>query len=529
MNLTSKDKFKIQLINNKKTPFIKIPKIKNLFNDTKFKNKIREDAWNQRFIYNKIPKYDSYKDKNVLCNKNANFLNYKTKDNYLNSKSQKNYINQTNIDINTKNDINNSLFLAINNRIQTLSPKNKNFSFSPKNSLSPNLHISFFDYNNKKLNNLRILWDELGILKPYRNYFNYIYKELETEYKEELYEKEIQELNQVKIGIKSLKNHIALRMSIIEDMKKLNDNLGKELLNKNNKGKELLLSEISDKIVLLREQTINVCQSMKKLKGIIFNIDNLGKYDFDLISKRFKFDKNYVIKMKSELKFLREGFSKYYFNIENDQTPFLLKASDKNKITKGDYLIRVIPIDKEIKNTIIDCLFYVHQELIAYQNININKNNFRKISPIKMKDNEFKDTKKTHFEVDCFINRECMTDRRNKNINGIEENISKQRHIMNYFEKDKKIKDMNFNKNINISKDNGNILLKKKNLNEENNNENIKPIIEDSYDILKNKKENYDKDQIINEKNDLIINIKQSTNKKIEKDDNILNNNIFQS
>ena len=529
MNLTSKDKFKIQLINNKKKPFIKIPKLKNPYNELKTKNKIREEEWNKRFIFYKIPNYDSFRDKNVLCNKNKNNANLKKIDNYLDYKSPRNYIlNQTNIDINNRREKNNSLFFSINNKIQTLSPKNKNFSFISKNVLSPiaNIHISLYDYNNKNLTNLKNLWDELGILKPYRNYFKYIYKELETEYKEEMYLKEIQELNQVKINAKELKYHIGLRMSIIEEIKNLNDKLGKELVNKNNNAKELLLNEISDKIILLREQTIKVCQSMKKLKGMIFNINNLGKYDFDLISKKFRFDKNYIIKMKSELNFLREGFAKYYFNIENDQTPFLLKASNKNIITKEDYFIRIIPIDKEIKNTIINCLFYIHQELIAYQNININKNNFRRISPIKKKDNEFLDNK-THIEFNSFSNIKCMTDRENsKKINRIKE-IKKQKEIEKNIEKDKDKgnKDDYSNKNININKDSENISHSNKNLKTKIN-DSIKPLVNDSYVSLNNKKESYDKDQILKEsinKNDLIINNNQSSMNK--KDNNLFENN----
>ena len=31
-------------------------------------NRLREKMWNDRFIYDKIPNYDSFKDKNVLIN-----------------------------------------------------------------------------------------------------------------------------------------------------------------------------------------------------------------------------------------------------------------------------------------------------------------------------------------------------------------------------------------------------------------------------------------------------------------------------
>ena len=536
MSLPPKEKIKIPQLNKNKS-LIKIPKVKNPFNDPKTKRDIRESNWNNRFIYSKIPNYDSFKDKNVLCNKKyINFINYRKIDNYLSSKSPKNYLlNQTNIDSsNISQKDSNQLFFLNKTRIQTFSAKDKNYSFISKNYLSP-LSINNIDYNNQSLINLNKLWDELEILKPYRNYFNYIYKELETEYKEELYQKEIQELNRVKLNIKSLKYYIGLRLEIIQEIKELNEKLGKELLNKNNNAKEILLNEISNKIILLREQTINVCQTMKKLKEIIFTINNLDKYDFDILSKKFKFDKNYLIKMKSELNFLREGFSKYYFNIENDQTPFLLKASDKTKITKEDYFIRVIPLNNEVKNSIIDCIFYIHQELIAYQNINFNKKDFRRISPIRRKGNEF--ISNAHETFDMQTHRECMTDREKQNkLNGIENDMKKYTPIESYTRDDKKTKNDLYEKNkhkniININNNNSsnihNNLMK-------NINENNKALIEeDIYESLNKKKENYDKDQIATdniigneEKNNLNIIDKNKSSIINEKKEEIQNDNI---
>ena len=196
MSSQQKEKLKIQILNNKNKPFIKIPIMKNPFIEQKSLREIRETAWNSRFIYNKIPNYDSFKDSNVLCNKKyTNFINYKRLDNYLNSKSPKNYsLNQTNIDNNNQSNSNNAFFFSSKTRrIQTFSAKNKNFSFSTKYSLSPtsehNINLLYFE--NSNLIDLNNLWNELEILQPYRNYFNYIYKELETEYKEEIYQKNL--------------------------------------------------------------------------------------------------------------------------------------------------------------------------------------------------------------------------------------------------------------------------------------------------------------------------------------------------
>ena len=154
---------------------------------------------------------DNNSSKNTIIpliekSKIKNFLKYKKKEKSLSPNLKINDIlNKTNIDnfkINNYN-INNNIYTYRNKlspftkRIKILSTKNKNknFSFILKKSSSPlstNISLNYQNGNYVNQNfNLYKLWDELAILKPYRKYFNYIYKELDTEYKEELYKKEI--------------------------------------------------------------------------------------------------------------------------------------------------------------------------------------------------------------------------------------------------------------------------------------------------------------------------------------------------
>ena len=167
---------------------------------------------------------------------------------------------------------------------------------------------------------------------------------------------------------------------------------------------------------------------MKKLKYYIFSVNNLGKYNFDELSKKFDFDKNYIIKMKSELKFLQDGFAKYYFNIENDQTPFLLKASDKTKITKGDYFLRIVPLSDELRKEILDCNFYIHQELIAYQNTNFKQKNFRCISPIRRDDLFLENITERNQKINMNNTGGYMTERRKEEKFNSIENMNKNEY-----------------------------------------------------------------------------------------------------
>ena len=123
---------------------------------------------------------------------------------------------------------------------------------------------------------------------------------------------------------------------------------------------------------------------MQQLKTELSGIKNLDKFDIRLIGEKFGFDKNYLIKMKGDLNFLKEGFGKYYFNLGNDQTPFLLKASEKSKISLDkDPFIHLVPLSPELKDKIAECTYYIYQELIAYQNEKVHNRVLRSISPLK--------------------------------------------------------------------------------------------------------------------------------------------------
>ena len=140
--------------------------------------------------------------------------------------------------------------------------KNKIDNLTQQNSLSSVLKSGFDlnhdEINKKNLSNLKNIWEEFNINEQYRKYFTYIYNELDDDYKQQLYQKEKEEMNNVKTCIKDLKYFINLREKELSNIKTLNDNLGKELLNKNYNEKEMILNEISDKFISLREHTVKI-------------------------------------------------------------------------------------------------------------------------------------------------------------------------------------------------------------------------------------------------------------------------------
>ena len=466
----SKDKNKLKIAKKTNIPLIKIPKISNPFTISNSQRGSKDISFENNLIFHRILNKDIFIDKNNKKYK-PNTINsaFRKIDSYNKQNTTKNSVlNRTknlylyNNQLKPKSSLNSyrlKMFYYDQNNKKNLTQKNFNM---PK--INNNFNLNYVDINSTNMINLEKMWDEFGINKQYRNYFKYIYKELETDYKENLYLKETEELNNIKNSIKDLKYFINLRKDVLNEIKVLNDRLQQELLEKNNNGKEQILKEIIDKINLLRKHTINVCHSMQKLKTYMFSINGLDKYNIDIISKKFDFDKNYIIKMKFELNFLKEGFAKYYFNIENDQTPFLLNASDETKIPKGDLFLRVIPLDIGLRKEILDWDYYIHKELIAYQNENLHKQIFRCISPIRQ--NEILGEKKLENNRNnsmCELGGGYLTDKRSEQIiNRVwekkkENNLDEKLNKLKKFDDDlmKKIKKRNsIDKNRNISSSN---------------------------------------------------------------------------
>ena len=352
---------------------------------------VRKKPWNRRFIYNKIPDYYQINDKNVklnkkprMCNMHKNSVfdtNYIT---YQQSKKKKNFkkgFNRT-----TSGFFSHSSYITNNNE----------FSFNNRNIISP-LTNSALNRNNlmrEKLNlnvnsndenfsSIKKLWNELCVQMSYREVFIIIYNQLSGEEKEQFYQKELSELNSVKNDIKSLNYYIEQRTNILKDLYEQNIKLNR-LKNTDDAINEIL-NDISTLIEKLRDATIDVCYAMRKLKNDMYMVNNITKYDIDLLSSKSKFDKNYLIKMKGELSFLKEGNAKFFFNLNGDRSPFLLKASDPIANNEKDLFMRIIPIKDEIKEHIKECNYYIYQELIAYQqNIIAKEKIFRCVSPIKV-------------------------------------------------------------------------------------------------------------------------------------------------
>ena len=536
---TDKRSLKNYFLQIKRSPLLSSNKMKKKIKRVKSVNALREKQWDDRFIYDKIPLYDSKNDKNVLINLNckSNSGNRKFGNKGINFPDNSLFIYRP---LSNKTTMNH-LFLNGKNNMKMPSAKSRDLNFRNENILG-NKYKSFLEYgpnnangfeNYKKsenknnidssnfnvinlinLNNIMKMWDELGVNKTYRKLFSVIYKELDDENKEELYKKETNEINKIKSYINDLKKDIENRIRTIQELYDLNVKLNTEIINKDNKCNEIILGEISEKINKLRIHTINVCKSMKKLKTELSGIKNLDKYDINIIGEKFNFDKNYLIKLKSELNFLKEGFSKYYFNIANDQTPFLLKASEKSKISNDkDPFIHLIPLTQELKEEISDCTYYIYQELIAYQNEKVHNKILRCISPLKrIIKNQNEDESKNIGEREESDNKRFINDHINNKINLLMNKNTGMKNYINMSEDNINNKFNSFqlqhiNKNNNYQNNNSYFrqlgLANKNKLKEENHNKELNDLIKKNEENIIKKSEEKENNKEI--KNDLSV------------------------
>ena len=367
-------------------------------------NYLKEKSWNKRFIYNKIQNYDSAKDKNVVANFSKN-----DEMNCYHNALKKNDVIIKNFYSNNKGRKKSSMEYNKTNIKVCLNPMGKNFKKTKiiNNSFSSNkinfnnnrMFSSDFSQAKKEVNDinkflntnqngpdkLTRIWNDLCILEPYRELFNILATQLSDKNKEDFCEREFNELYELRNDLQLLSTSVYYRFKILENLNFLNDKLGTILRSKQTSSNEVILKKISKKIENLREHTVNICFLMQKIKSKINQGHRWGKYDLEAISEKFKFDKNYLIKMKEEMCVLKEGYAKYFFDIADDSNPFLLNASEPldKKDKTSDPFFHYVPLSNEMRQNINQCIYIIYQELIGYQNSNVSENNFRNISPLK--------------------------------------------------------------------------------------------------------------------------------------------------
>jgi len=99
----------------------------------------------------------------------------------------------------------------------------------------------------------------------------------------------------------------------------------------------LALNEINEKMKTdliqifknLRILAVNIISSFNKLRENYSYLVLGSKYNLEKLGKDFSFDRNYLIKMKNDLDFLKKSVLTNYFQFANGSDPFLISLSEK--------------------------------------------------------------------------------------------------------------------------------------------------------------------------------------------------------
>ena len=333
-----------------------MPKIRSKSNY----NLKRERGWDNRFIYNNIfDNYASSNYKNFIKQKNTAIINPMT------NPQTKNYFFQNHNSNNNNNKHNNN--------------PNVNRPYS-KQTYSFNINDDSFQ-SLEPYDKVTSLWNSLCVTETYKELFNVVSNQLDDTSRNTFYNNEISSLTNLHTNLNLLSQYLSSRETSLQNLKAYNDKLSSVLEEISHKSNETHLNLIINEITSLRINTVKVVDQFIKIRNeYAYSIDN-GKYDMDSLGKKFLFDRNYLIKMKEEMAFLKEGYIRYFFNINESVDPFIMCAS----VDCNDTLQRKVPIDEELIKKIEMCQYNILQELIFYQNGGIKKGVVRTISPIKRK------------------------------------------------------------------------------------------------------------------------------------------------
>lgn len=260
---------------------------------------------------------------------------------------------------------------------------------------------------------IKSLWNETGVTDNYRTVYENIASQLETVYRNEYFDFEINSLKKYKEELVKLSTEIGAREKSLQLLNHLDKILSQdsETHENNFNNPNNLAQTINDVIKTfqhLRVLSINIVNHFIKMRKISsFGILS-GKYDLDKINQGaygssnlpsnidllYHFDRNYLIKMKNDTDFLSKSSLKKYFSFANDSDPFLLALHNNNEINiqnKSGVQIFTetaefkclpisVPIDEEMLSSIRYCQFVMLEELALFEISQIN--NYSRVNEI---------------------------------------------------------------------------------------------------------------------------------------------------
>ena len=399
-----------------------------------------ENKWNERFFIEKIPNYDSLRDKNFLC---LNIVKEKLRREELQLKGfrkkiKKSKTNSSHITLeskpikslnmpliitNTENEKIDLFSLKFNNNNPLTITGNNNIrtEYNQQNILK-RMYNNLYDLKTNKteqktrimrmnnsfqeeMNELKDLWKSLGITTEYQiNFWKILSKYTDKEIIDRYISYEKKDLIQLKSEIEKLKKEILKRENDLEKLRKIdiiyreNENMynyyknsdsneeNEEQLNKYKDNKIIIENDIENLLKSLRLHTINTVLLFSKFRNQYNYYFTSGKIDINQISNENQFDYNYLAKVKTDTNFLVDTSLVTLYNFSNfENDPFLLSLLKKSK-DNNEY--KYLTATEDTLNTINQCMYIIDQEEMIFK-INLKKINDIKPTFVKINQNFF--------------------------------------------------------------------------------------------------------------------------------------------
>ena len=397
-----------------------------------------ENKWNERFFIEKIPNYDSFRDKNFLS---LNLIKEKLRKEEMQLKGfrkkiKKSKTNSSHITLesrpiktlnipllisNTKNEKIDLFSLKFNNNIPlTINGNNNNIrtEYNQQNILN-RMYTNLYDLKTNKteqktrilrmnnsfreeMNELKDLWKALGVTTEYQiNFWKLLSKYTNKEIIDRYISYEKKDLIQLKTEIEKLKKEIQKRENDLDKLRKIdivykeNENMynyyknnesneeNEEKLNKYKDNKIIIENDIENLLKSLRLHTINTVCLFSKFRNQYNYYFTSGKIDINQMSNENKFDYTYLSKVKTDTNFLIDTSLVTLYNFSNfENDPFFLTLLKTTEV-KDEY--KYLTATEDTLNTINQCMYIIDQEEMIYK---INQKKFEETKPTFIKINQ---------------------------------------------------------------------------------------------------------------------------------------------
>jgi hypothetical protein len=163
-----------------------------------------------------------------------------------------------------------------------------------------------YNINDEQFGEIELLWEELGITDEYQDQFElYLSAMNNTEDRQRFLILEKNNLNKIKEGLTKFSKEKKNRLKNIELLKELNNNLKENILIGNKKISKELLKQIIECIKTLRLNSVNVVNNFLKVRESMASFSIEDKINFEKIYRNYLFDNNYLLKINSDVSFLK--------------------------------------------------------------------------------------------------------------------------------------------------------------------------------------------------------------------------------